>query len=420
VPGIRYVQVFENKGAIMGCSNPHPHSQIWATTHIPNEPAKELEAQKEYFQAQGRPLLLDYLAEEHAAQERILAENEHFSVLVPFWAVWPFETIVIAHRPGAGRLTDLTAEELHSLAQIMQTLTVRYDNLFEVSFPYSMGFHQAPFDGEDHPEWVLHAHFYPPLLRSAEVKKFMVGYEMLAMPQRDITPEVAAERLRSLPEIHFKSGDQHGSHFHSFATFEEEFGRNPADIVRSPGRVNLLGEHVDYNAGFVMPAAIDRASYLAFAPAQGGVSTLAALDMDERVSFTLDSVNQHQDVNGQPLPHWALYPAGVCWALAQAGYAVPALQAAFTSNIPQGSGLSSSASIELGFISAWQAIGGWTLPPMQRALLGKKGKTNTLGLIAASWINLPAPAAKRTGCCCWIAARWNGEHCLCRLSWPLW
>lgn len=204
VPGIRYVQVFENKGAIMGCSNPHPHSQIWATTHIPNEPAKELEAQKEYFQAHGRPLLLDYLAEEHAAQERILAENEHFSVLVPFWAVWPFETIVIAHRPGAGRLTDLTAEELHSLAQIMQTLTVRYDNLFEVSFPYSMGFHQAPFDGEDHPEWVLHAHFYPPLLRSAEVKKFMVGYEMLAMPQRDITPEVAAERLRSLSEIHYK------------------------------------------------------------------------------------------------------------------------------------------------------------------------------------------------------------------------
>ncbi|HML39606.1 MAG TPA: galactokinase [Bellilinea sp.] len=162
--------------------------------------------------------------------------------------------------------------------------------------------------------------------------------------------------------------------------FEEEFGRIPVDIVRSPGRVNLLGEHVDYNAGFVMPAAIDRASYLAFAPAQGGVSTLAALDMDERVSFTLDSVNQHQDVNGQPLPHWALYPAGVCWALAQAGYAVPALQAAFTSNIPQGSGLSSSASIELGFISAWQAIGGWTLPPMQRALLGQKGENQYVGV----------------------------------------
>lgn len=201
---ILYVQVFENKGAIMGCSNPHPHSQVWATAHIPNEPSKELVAQREYFLENGRSLLSDYLNEENQLSERILASNAHFTVLVPYWAVWPFETLIIAHRPGLARLTEMTPEETEGLAEMMKFLTVRYDNLFEVSFPYSMGFHQAPFDGQAHPEWTLHAHFYPPLLRSAEVKKFMVGYEMLAMPQRDITPEVAAERLRSVSGIHYK------------------------------------------------------------------------------------------------------------------------------------------------------------------------------------------------------------------------
>jgi len=200
---IRHVQVFENKGAMMGCSNPHPHSQIWANEHIPNEPARELDHQKEYFDRQGRTLLSDYLAEEHRRKERILFANDHFTALVPYWAVWPFETMVIAHR-NFPRLTDLTAAETDALADIYKRVTTRYDNLFEMSFPYSMGFHQAPFDGEPHPEWTLHMHFYPPLLRSATVRKFMVGYEMLAMPQRDITPETAAERLRSLSDRHYK------------------------------------------------------------------------------------------------------------------------------------------------------------------------------------------------------------------------
>jgi UDPglucose--hexose-1-phosphate uridylyltransferase len=202
-PGIRYVQVFENKGAMMGCSNPHPHSQIWATGHIPNEPAKEMVSQAEYFTRNGRRLLGDYLAEEQRRGERMIAESGHFSALVPFWAVWPFEILVIAHRPAA-RLTDLTPGEIESLADVLRQVTIRYDNLFEVAFPYSMGIHPAPADGEPHPEWVLHAHFYPPLLRSATVRKFMVGYEMLAMPQRDLTSEVAAERLRSLPGIHYR------------------------------------------------------------------------------------------------------------------------------------------------------------------------------------------------------------------------
>ncbi len=200
---IRYVQVFENKGALMGCSNPHPHSQIWAQSQWPNEIVKEWAQQRAYYLENGRPLLLDYLQEEWSRQERVLLRNDYFTALVPFWAVWPFEVLLVAHRPRA-YLWELAAEEKRALAEMLQGVTVRYDNLFEISFPYSMGFHQAPVDGQAHPEWVLHAHFYPPLLRSATVRKFMVGYEMLAMPQRDITPETAAERLRALPAVHYR------------------------------------------------------------------------------------------------------------------------------------------------------------------------------------------------------------------------
>ena len=201
-PGIAYVQVFENKGALMGCSNPHPHSQLWAQSQLPNEIEKELVSQRDYFQANGRTLLLDYLAEEQKRAERVIAANEAFTAVVPFWAVWPFEVLVVARR-AVPSLPALTQVERRLLADLFQRVTCRYDNLFEISFPYSMGFHQAPNDGVPHPEWVLHAHFYPPLLRSATVRKFMVGYEMLAMPQRDITPEAAAERLRGLSEIHY-------------------------------------------------------------------------------------------------------------------------------------------------------------------------------------------------------------------------
>ena len=201
---IHHVQVFENKGEVMGASNPHPHSQVWASSQVPNEPGKELVAQSDYYNQHRRPLLVDYVHQEYKRKERILASNYYFTALVPFWAVWPFEVLVSAHRPGLARLTELTPTETTALAEILKTVTTRYDNLFEISFPYSMGFHQAPFDGEPHPEWILHAHYYPPLLRSATVRKFMVGYEMLAMPQRDITPETAAERLRGLPEIHYK------------------------------------------------------------------------------------------------------------------------------------------------------------------------------------------------------------------------
>jgi len=207
LPQIGYVQIFENRGAMMGASNPHPHGQIWATEHLPVNVAREQEAQAEYFAANGRTLLADYLALELAEGTRIVVSNEHFVALVPFWAVWPFETLVISRRPVSA-LPDLLPAERASLAEILKQLTTRYDNLFQVSFPYSMGFHQQPTDGAAHPEWHLHAHFYPPLLRSATVRKFMVGFELLAEPQRDITAESAAERLREQPAVHYRTGDK--------------------------------------------------------------------------------------------------------------------------------------------------------------------------------------------------------------------
>ncbi|AYA37814.1 UDP-glucose--hexose-1-phosphate uridylyltransferase [Hymenobacter oligotrophus] len=203
-PDINYVQIFENKGQMMGCSNPHPHGQIWAQRTVPSEPAKETVQQLAYYQQHGRTLLADYLGIELQKRERVVLENEHFMVLVPFWAVWPFETLLVARRPVQD-ITQLTPEERDALADAIRRLTIRYDNLFNISFPYSAGLHQRPTDGQEHPEWHLHMHFYPPLLRSATVRKFMVGYEMLGNPQRDITPEFSAAKLRSLPEVHYKT-----------------------------------------------------------------------------------------------------------------------------------------------------------------------------------------------------------------------
>jgi len=201
---INYVQVFENKGEIMGCSNPHPHSQIWATSHIPNEPAKELVCQTNYLHQYHTCLLCDYLAAEKEKGDRIVSSNQHFTALVPFWAIWPFEILLLSNR-HLKSLIELSNEEVSALADIIQQITIRYDNLFNISFPYSMGFHQSPTDGTNHAEWHLHAHYYPPLLRSATVKKFMVGYEMLAMPQRDLTPEFAAHKLRQLSSVHYRN-----------------------------------------------------------------------------------------------------------------------------------------------------------------------------------------------------------------------
>ncbi len=199
---IEYVQIFENRGAMMGASNPHPHGQIWSTGYVPDEPAAETRAQGGYLARTGRCLLCDYGSAERTAAERIVFENDHFTAMVPWWAIWPFEVLLVSRR-HAGALPEFNSAERDGLADALKRLTARYDNLFETSFPYTMGFHQAPADQDSHPEWHFHAHFYPPLLRSATVRKFMVGFEMLGMPQRDITAEDAAQRLRAASELHF-------------------------------------------------------------------------------------------------------------------------------------------------------------------------------------------------------------------------
>jgi UDPglucose--hexose-1-phosphate uridylyltransferase len=196
---VRHVQIFENRGSLMGASNPHPHCQIWANATLPNIPARELKSFNEYRNVKKSCLLCDYLQLELSCNERIVCQNDSFAVVVPFWAVWPFETLVLSKRHFA-TMTDLSHVERDLLGDILRRVTSRYDNLFETSFPYSMGFHQGPTDGNVYPEWHFHAHYYPPLLRSATTQKFMVGYEMLSAPQRDVTPETAARRLTQVTE----------------------------------------------------------------------------------------------------------------------------------------------------------------------------------------------------------------------------
>jgi UDPglucose--hexose-1-phosphate uridylyltransferase len=206
--GQRYawVQIFENKGAAMGCSNPHPHGQIWASAHLPDEPATEDARQRAYFERTGRTLLGDIAARE-AGGPRMVVENARWMAIVPFWAVWPFETLVLP-RFAVQRIEQLEASDRDSLGALLGELTARYDNLFGCSFPYSMGWHGAPYGGGDQAHWQLHAHFYPPLLRSASVRKFMVGYEMLAEAQRDLTAELAADRLRGVSPIHYRKASR--------------------------------------------------------------------------------------------------------------------------------------------------------------------------------------------------------------------
>ncbi|MGJ8682764.1 UDP-glucose--hexose-1-phosphate uridylyltransferase [Paraglaciecola sp.] len=197
-----WVQVFENKGSVMGCSNPHPHGQIWAQQQLPTLVAKKQKSQLAYQQTYGSKLLQDYAEKESANQERVVVENQEWLVVVPYWAAWPFETLLLP-KFAVQRMTDLSESQKASLADILQRITIKYDNLFQCSFPYSMGWHGAPYDGSEHKEWTLHASFFPPLLRSASVRKFMVGYEMMAEAQRDLTAEQAADRLRNQSGTHY-------------------------------------------------------------------------------------------------------------------------------------------------------------------------------------------------------------------------
>ncbi|MCH3916041.1 MAG: UDP-glucose--hexose-1-phosphate uridylyltransferase [Spirochaetia bacterium] len=200
---INHVQIFENRGPIMGCSNPHPHGQIWAEEIIPDIPRRELEMQEAYAKVHESVMLLDYALYEAECKERIIVQGKHFLAVVPFWATWPYEAMVLPYKRAISSIDQISEEEEKDLAHIIKRLGIRFDNLFKTSFPYSMGIHQMPTDGKSREGILMHFHYLPPLLRSATVKKFMVGYEMLAMPQRDITPEQAARTLRSLPDIHY-------------------------------------------------------------------------------------------------------------------------------------------------------------------------------------------------------------------------
>lgn len=193
---IGYVQIFENRGQMMGCSNQHPHAQIWATHNLPNEPAKEFAMQHAYYVQHNSCLLRDYLQAELRSNERVVLQNEQFVAVVPYWATWPFETLILPRR-HLDAPDQMSADEVRSLAVLLKAVLSGYDRLFGVPAPYSMGIHPRPSDGRPHPEWLLHLHIHPPLLRSASIRKYLVGFEMFGMPQRDLTPELAAEKLRA-------------------------------------------------------------------------------------------------------------------------------------------------------------------------------------------------------------------------------
>jgi UDPglucose--hexose-1-phosphate uridylyltransferase len=204
LPWARYALVFENRGAMMGASNPHPHGQMWVTGSVPNEPARERKSFDRHRAEHGICLLCDYLQRESRHRVRLVCENDHFVALVPFWAIWPFETLVVSRR-HVRTLGTLNDAERDGLADLLKRLTTRYDNVFEAPFPYSMGVHQQPMgEASDH-DWHMHLHFYPPLLRSATIRKFMVGFELLGSPQRDLTPEEAAATLQAVSEVHYQA-----------------------------------------------------------------------------------------------------------------------------------------------------------------------------------------------------------------------
>ena len=342
-PQIRYVQVFENKGAMMGCSNPHPHCQVWATGHVPVHPGPQArDAARLLREPRPRPARRLPRAKELAAGERIVFRNEHWVALVPFWAVWPFETMLVPVRRVAD-LPALTPEERDALADALRRVSVRYDNLFRTSFPYSMGFHARPTDGDEHPYWRLHAVFYPPLLRSATVRKFLVGYELTAEPQRDLTAEDAAARLRAQGEVHYRrrASDDPDDRAHGIdplllrrarERFAERFGAPAPRVAVAPGRVNLIGEHTDYNDGFVLPMAIGSAAVVVFRPRDDRVLRGYSVAFDEESELRLDALAAPGGSD------WMSYVAGVAWAFASEGLPTSGLDVVVDGDVPIGAG----------------------------------------------------------------------------------
>jgi UDPglucose--hexose-1-phosphate uridylyltransferase len=349
------VQVFENKGAMMGCSNPHPHGQVWATALIPQEIAKEDTHQRAYHADHGRALLADVAERETASGERVVEINDDWLAIVPFWAAWPFETLLLP-RFSVQRMPALSSAQRDSLAAVLKALATRYDNLFQTSFPYSMGWHQAPFGMPDIDHWQLHAHFYPPLLRSASVRKFMVGYEMLAEPQRD-----RMNRRDALID-------------RAVAGYRAAYGTAPTALFAAPGRVNLIGEHTDYNDGLVLPCAIDRETIMAIGPGVGDRIEAVALDLgDARDGFAL----------AEPITpageEWGRHLRGVAHFLQERGCALASARIAIAGDVPIGAGLSSSAS--LGVVSglALSQFAGCPQPPEALARIAQAAENHFVG-----------------------------------------
>lgn len=375
------MQVFENKGALMGCSNPHPHGQVWATDFVPTEAATEDQHQRAWHAEHGHPLLLGLVEREIALGERVVVLTEHWVAIVPFWATWPFETLLLP-RFAVQRLPQLSPAQRADLALALKQLSSRYDNLFECSFPYSMGWHGAPFDTAIDPApWQLHAHFYPPLLRSSSVRKFMVGYEMLAEAQRDLTPEQAAQRLRSVSPVHYRetaapvvpSLQQKVNE-----AFQRITGHRPSQLVRAPGRVNLIGEHTDYNGGFVLPCAINFETLIAAGPRSDRRVRVVACDFAEAIDeFSLDEAIEVRSGDAA----WSNYVRGVVQQLMARGLPLQGLDLVIAGDVPQGTGLSSSASLEVAVGLAFKTLCGLdSVSATDLALIAQQAENRFVGV----------------------------------------
>jgi UDPglucose--hexose-1-phosphate uridylyltransferase len=325
-PRVRYVQVFENKGAMMGCSNPHPHGQIWATSQVPVVPARKLAAQRAWFERNGSDLVGDYLAEELRRDERVVCRNERWVALVPYWAVWPFEVMLVPTR-RVPDLPSLDPAERDALADLVRRVCARYDNLFRVSFPYSMGFHGRPTDGEEHPWWRLHAVYFPPLPalgHGAEVPGRVRAHGGAAarpdageMRRRACGPRTKPttfrpEAMSQTPAVSEELVRR------AVSRFAELFPGPPPRVAVAPGRVNLIGEHTDYNDGFVLPMAIGRAAVVAFRPRADGVLRAHSLAFAETKEASVASLAAPGGSD------WFAYVASVFWAFASEGLAVSA------------------------------------------------------------------------------------------------
>ncbi len=376
-----WVQVFENKGAMMGCSNPHPHGQVWATDFIPSEAATEDQRQRAWHAEHGHPLLLDLVDREVALGERVVVLTEHWVAIVPFWATWPFESLLLP-RFAVQRLPQLSPAQRADLALALKQLSSRYDNLFQCSFPYSMGWHGAPFDSASDPTpWQLHAHFYPPLLRSASVRKFMVGYEMLAEAQRDLTPEQAAQRLRAVSPVHYREAaapEVPGLQQKVNSAFQRLTGHSPSQLVRAPGRVNLIGEHTDYNDGFVLPCAINFETLIAIGPRSDRRVRVVACDFAEAIDeFSLDEPIEVHSGDAA----WSNYVRGMVQQLLARGLPLQGADLVIAGDVPQGTGLSSSASLEVAVGLAFKTLCGLDrVSATELALIAQQAENRFVGV----------------------------------------